>query len=843
VKSAPLAVGDLALLGDCQTAAIVGRFGGVEWLCPPDFDSPSVFGRLLDPDGGHLSIAPVQPASVVRRYRPGTLVLETTFTTADGVVRVTDGLLLGHGERGHEIGRASPHVLVRVVEGVRGAVRMHLEHRPKPDYARADVALESLSSNEVRGGGVTLVCEAALTLNDASASASWVSTPGTPVTSTLMFGDVTVADPRAHLDDTIAAWRSWVGLHHGYRGHHQDLVQHSAIVLQALTHAPTGAIIAAPTTSLVEAEAPDATWDYRYGWLRDTSMTVQALWVAACPDEAQRYFSWIARVTKDSPRIQVVYGIHGETDLTEHTLDNLSGFNGARPVRVGNGAWDQEQLDVPGEVLDAAWQLRDQLDLDDPTIALLCRLADHAADHWADQDSGMWEGREGTRDYVSSKVLCWVALDRAVRMSDRLGDNARPQIWQQAADAVRAAVLEKAWSSDLGAYTGAFGSDHLDASVLLMPIVGFLPADDPRMLATINVIAKDLNDNGLMVRWTGAEGAAFAICSYWLADCLARAGQLDRAVEVFNRVTQCANDVGLLSEEIDPQTNALMGNFPQGLSHVGLVNAAWSIEQLRRSKDTTMGKLTDRTAIVTGSDSGIGQACAIEFAKEGADVVVTYLEDADGAKKTAAAVEDAGRRAVIVHLDVTKHDDVVRLFTEAREAFGTIDILVNSAGVDAGGVKVADMDLAKFDTALKTNLYGPVMCAQQFIRQHTGMNGRIINITSVHEEIPRAGGADYDCSKGALRNLTRTLSLELAEEGITVNNIAPGMVLTPFNQKAIDDPKVLKEQTASIPMKRAAQPSEIGRLAVFLASDDAAYVTGSSYVIDGGLMQNQGQGA
>jgi len=584
VTFGPLAIGDLAMLGDCQTAAIVSRGGGVEWLCPPEFDSPSVFARLLDPDGGHLFIAPEQPASVVRRYLPGTLVLETTFTTPDGVVRMTEGLLFGHGERGHEIGRASPHALVLAVEGVSGTMQMRLEHAPRPDYARADVVLKPLSNNEVAGGGVTLTCDAALTIVDARASASWVSTPGSRVTTSLTFGDIHVSDPRAHLDDTIAAWRSWVGLHEGYRGHHQDLVQHSAIVLQALTHAPTGAIVAAPTTSLVEAEARDATWDYRFAWLRDTSMTVQAQWVAACPDEAQQYFSWIAGVTADVPRVQAVYGIHGEIDLTEHTLDHLAGFHGAQPVRIGNGAWEQEQLDVPGEVLDAAWQLREQLtDLDDATQALLCRLADHTAEHWSDQDSGIWEGREGTRDYTSSKVLCWVALDRAVRLSDRLGDGATPAAWQKAADDVRAAVLEKCWSPELGAYTGAFGSDHLDASVLLMPIVGFLPATDPRMLSTINVIARDLNEEGLIVRWTGARGAAFAICCYWLADCLARAGELDRALEVFNRVTDCANDVGLLSEEIDPTTNALMGNFPQGLSHIGLINAAWSIEQLSQA--------------------------------------------------------------------------------------------------------------------------------------------------------------------------------------------------------------------------------------------------------------------
>jgi glucose 1-dehydrogenase len=260
-----------------------------------------------------------------------------------------------------------------------------------------------------------------------------------------------------------------------------------------------------------------------------------------------------------------------------------------------------------------------------------------------------------------------------------------------------------------------------------------------------------------------------------------------------------------------------------------------------------MGALTDKVALVTGSDSGIGQGTAIEFAREGADVVVTYLHDKEGAEDTRRQVEAHGRRAAVVQVDVSREEDVERMFQEAVGAFGRVDILMSNAGVDASGVPVADTDMEAFDRSIRTNFYGAVMCAKHFIRQHKvhggGRPGRIINVTSVHEEVPRAGAADYDCAKGAVRNLTRTLALELGETGITVNNIAPGMVLTPFNQPAVDDPQVRAQQTASIPMKRAASPTEIGRLAVFLASDDAAYVTGSTYVMDGGLMQNQGQGA
>jgi len=258
-----------------------------------------------------------------------------------------------------------------------------------------------------------------------------------------------------------------------------------------------------------------------------------------------------------------------------------------------------------------------------------------------------------------------------------------------------------------------------------------------------------------------------------------------------------------------------------------------------------MGRLDGKVALITGSDSGIGQGSAVEMAKEGADVVVNFLHDAEGADATKQQVEASGRRAVVVQADVSQEQEVERLFSEALSAFGHVDILMNSAGVDASGTYVADMELADFDHAIRTNLYGPLLCCKHFIGHRTsaGGPGKIINVTSVHEEIPRAGASDYDCAKGALRNLTRTLALELAEQGINVNNIAPGMVLTPFNQEAIDDPEAREEQTASIPMKRAAEPAEIGRLAVFLASSDSDYVTGSSYVMDGGLMQNQGQGA
>ncbi|HEV2058708.1 MAG TPA: glycoside hydrolase family 15 protein, partial [Solirubrobacteraceae bacterium] len=338
-----------------------------------------------------------------------------------------------------------------------------------------------------------------------------------------------------------------------------------------------------------------ANWDYRYAWLRDAALTLSALWVAACPDEAQRFFDWMARAAGPdaaSDHVQIMFGVQGERDLSEHELEHLGGFRDSRPVRVGNAAWSQEQLDVLGEVLEGAWVLRDQLgDLDDLTADFLAGLADRAARDWRKADAGIWEGREGDRDYLSSKLLCWVALDRGIRLAPKLRDHAHTDAWAEARDAVRTAICDDGWSDRAGAYTGAFGSDHLDASVLLMPILGFVDAADERMLATIDTVERELARDGLVQRWTGAgDEGAFIACSYWLAHCRALAGQVGRARDLFDDVTAHANDLGLLSEEIDITSRELIGNFPQGLSHIALINAAWAIDQAERAA-TSPGSL------------------------------------------------------------------------------------------------------------------------------------------------------------------------------------------------------------------------------------------------------------
>lgn len=899
-------VGDFGLLSDCHSAALLSREGTIVWYCPARFDAPSVFARMLDPHGGYWALHPTEAAQTTREYVEDTLVLRTTFQATQGSVIVTDGLALEPGARGHQIGEHSPHQLVRRVEGLTGSVDMVVEFAPRMNYALSQPNLVASEHGVIAHDHFVelhLATHIPLAFHDTTASAHFTVHPGDVVDFALQYrelGPSSIAmvplgrvDVGAVLRNASEGWQSWVAEHTGYQGPYTQHVRRSALVLQALTYQPTGAVVAAATTSLPEDPGGSANWDYRFAWLRDLSFTAKALYIAACPTETQRLFGWVQRaigsvsaLAEPGRSVQIMFGVNGERTLTEYALQHLRGFQESRPVRVGNEAFRQKQLDVLGEVLDAVLLFQRHLSqdesatgvFDDALAQLIAALADQAAQRWQEPDAGMWEARDQERHYLSAKVMCWVALDRAIRLAGRLGvQAAHVPAWTTARDAVRQAVLEQGWSEKTGAYTGAFGSDNLDASVLLMPLVGFLPATDTRMWTTITTIERELAADGLVHRWVG-DKYGFFLCTYWLVECLALAGQVQRATILFEQTTAYANDLGLLAEMGDATTHQLMGNIPQTFSHVGLINAAWALGQAQqrqqehlskeagstgavhdvssiparetatqqeiRSEDMTQ-RLQDKVALITGSDSGIGQATAIEFAKEGAHVVITYLQDQQGAEQTSREVEAQGRRALVIQVDTSDEQQVATMFDRALATFGTVDILMNNGGVDASGTHVADLATEVWDRAIRTNLYGYFFCCRRFIniRKQAGGGGKIINISSVHEEIPRAGAADYDCSKGAIRNLTRTLALELAPLKMNVNNIGPGMVLTPFNQDAIDDPKVREQQVQSIPWKRAAQPQEIGRLAVFLASSDADYVTGSSYYMDGGLMQNQGQGA
>ncbi|WDZ82192.1 glycoside hydrolase family 15 protein [Micromonospora cathayae] len=582
-------ISEHGFLADGGTAALVDRAGSVNWWCPYRFDAPSVFGRLLDDDAGHWSIAPDGAAGCERAYLDDTLVLRTVFTTRHGAVAVTDALALEPGARGHEIGRRPPRMLARVVQGLSGTVRMRLHYRPRFEYGRVTAFLTVRDGLvEATAGAATLRLRSdvpvefgvgeATTRFDVRAGETYGFTCA--FTPTYDGGRPTVPAAGRVLADATTGWRSWADLH-DYRGRYRAEVRRSAMVVQGMTYQPSGAVVAAATTSLPEEPGGDRNYDYRYVWVRDFSLTLQALWRAACPDEANRQFAWVARAMGriDGEPAPIMYGVEGERDLTEHRLDHLRGYADSRPVFVGNDAWRQRQSDVLGEVLDAAWLMRHYLDPMSAEVRTLLRaLADQAATDWRRPDAGMWEARDAERHYVSSKVQCWTALDRAVRFGPRLGDAADVARWAAARDAVREAVLTRGWNDRLGAYAGAFDSADLDASVLIMPLVGFLPAEDPRMRATMDLVERRLSHDGLLRRWDG-DPAGFVICSFWLVGCLALAGEQDRAERLFEQLVARVNDLGLFAEQIDPVTGEQLGNFPQAFSHIGLINAAWRLTE------------------------------------------------------------------------------------------------------------------------------------------------------------------------------------------------------------------------------------------------------------------------
>lgn len=600
-------IGDYALLSDRHSAALVSSSGSIDWMCMPRFDSPSIFAAILDDAAGSWSIHPDGEFRVERRYLAGSMGLLTTFHTATGSLELRDALVLGDSHDPHALGENAPHRLVRVATCTRGRIEVTMRFRARPEYGLITPVTQVVDGGLFAFGGadrLTLSSTVPLEVERAGARAHTELELGDRACFGLehtALGEAqpavrTPAEITADLDGTVASWREWSQLHQGYQGRWCDLVHISGRVLQALSYQPTGAIVAAATTSLPEQVGGERNWDYRYSWVRDASMTMQALWVAACPDEAHEFFDFMATAAAGSVTdrpLQIMFGIRGEHDLSERTLPHLAGWRGSAPVRVGNGAWDQPQLDVYGELLDAAAQLRDQLgEPSGPTRDFLVGLADAAAARWHQPDNGIWEVRGEPRHFVHSKVMCWVALDRAVAMAALLDAEDHVSSWQVAAEEIRVAVESHGWNAEVGAFTQSFGSDALDATALLLPVVGFLPPHDPRVLSTIDAVRAQLTDSrGLVHRYhtrSGVDGldgeeGTFVLCTFWLAQALALAGQVTEGTEVFERAAGYVNDVGLLAEEVDSDTGELLGNFPQAFSHIGLVNAAWALDQAARS--------------------------------------------------------------------------------------------------------------------------------------------------------------------------------------------------------------------------------------------------------------------
>jgi GH15 family glucan-1,4-alpha-glucosidase len=606
-RESSLPIADYGLLADCNSAALLSRGGSIDWLCLPRYDSPAVFSRLLDPDAGHWSIRPAGEFSAERRYVPGTLVIETTFTTDDGVVRLRDAMAFAEGQRAHDLGVSSPHEVVRSVQGISGTVPMRMELAPRGEYGLVKPLFrQEDGGGRTFGGSSRIAVRSAVPVqvSDATMRASFELREGEAAGFSMRWAPVesakhpepTPADRvAARIDDVVEAWRSWEADHDIYDQPHKDLVRLSSRVLKGLTYRPTGAIVAAPTTSLPETVGGERNWDYRFSWIRDSSLTLEALYIGACSDEAEEFVSFMtssAGGRAGEGSLQIMYGIGGEHDLSERELPHLRGWRDSSPVRVGNGAWAQVQLDVYGELLNSLHVYRARLgDLHPEIQAFVADLADTAARRWMETDAGMWEMRGEPRHHLSSKVLCWTALDRAVRLAPALGEHAKIDEWSRVRDEIRDAVLDRGWSEKRRAYAQSFDSDELDAAQLLMPILGFLPATDERMRSTIEAIAEDLTEDGLVLRYRNEEGmnadgltgeeGTFVICSFWLVSCLAKAGEVERAEKLFEQLTGYANDLGLLAEEIDTANGEQLGNFPQAFSHIGLITAAWEIDKAK----------------------------------------------------------------------------------------------------------------------------------------------------------------------------------------------------------------------------------------------------------------------
>ena len=542
-----LPIADYALIGDGHTGALVGRDGSIDWLPVPHVDAEPVFDRILDAEhGGRFELQPVDRFEAVRRYREHSNVLETTFATSSGSVRVTDALLLGAEQR----------ELIRTVDGRDGTVRLRWDFRPKGHVGLASWGADEPEFDLRAGDRATfLVAEA----------------------------PTTRADAEQRLERTSATWMDWAARAR-YEGRWRDQVLRSALVLKLLTYDPTGAIVAAPTTSLPERIGGDRNWDYRFSWLRDGIYTMRALLLLGYVEEAERFFRWqLDAIAPDVPEVHPLYRIDGSADGEERELD-LPGYRGSRPVRFGNAAAEQLQLDVYGHLLESASRLRGETGLLDPAAGpVLARLADFVADSWRRPDAGIWEVRDGLYDFTQSKAMCWTALDRAAELA---ADGALPgsgSRWRTEAEAVRTWIEDECWSDDLGSYVRAPQlPDEVDGSLLSLPLCAYSRASDPRFVSTADAVRRELGAGGPLLYRTRAAGeseGAFLACSFWLVDALGRAGRAEEGHELMGELVALANDVGLYGEEIDPASGEHLGNFPQGLVHLALVNAAVSLEE------------------------------------------------------------------------------------------------------------------------------------------------------------------------------------------------------------------------------------------------------------------------
>ncbi|HKB52298.1 MAG TPA: glycoside hydrolase family 15 protein [Solirubrobacterales bacterium] len=592
-------IGSYGFLSDCHTSALISYDGSVEWLCLPRFDSPSAFTALLDRGAGHFKLKPkgvIVPIS--RRYEPGTLVIETTWVTDTGWVVVHDALTIGDwveqagpGSRPrteHE----SDHSLLRTVTCIDGEVEIEMECLPRFAYGAEAASWSGGELGEATArsdDGVRLHLTSDLELSIAGGAARGTMKLRENETGfcAVTWGDNDLGGPRSapealeRLDSTEDFWRKWLRdgnfPDHPWRVH----LQRSALVLKGLTYTPTGAILAAPTTSLPETPGGERNWDYRFSWIRDSTFSLWALHTLGFDQEARDFMHFIVTVSRENPNLQIMYGIGGERELTERTLDHLEGYDGARPVRIGNGAFDQRQNDVWGALLDSIY-LHEKALRGTGTPAdrkLIREQVEAAIAAWPHPDQGIWESRGEPRHYVSSKLMIWVAVDRGVRLARGIGFDELADEWERTANAIREEILERGVRE--GVFRQHYETDALDASLLLIPLLRFLPPDDPRVCATVDAIADELTEHGLVLRYkveqtddglSGEEGT-FLICSFWLVSALSETGEPQRARELCERLLEAAGSLDLYAEELEARSGRHLGNFPQAFTHLALINA------------------------------------------------------------------------------------------------------------------------------------------------------------------------------------------------------------------------------------------------------------------------------
>jgi len=600
-------IADYALLSDCHSGALVSKDGSIDWCTFHRFEARPVFARILDwAKAGFFRIAPLDDDyESTRRYLPGTNVLETTFQTPTGTLVLTDFFTFRAPSSDEDAHSAHPdHQLIRIVRCTEGEVAVKVKLVPRFDYGLTTPRLETLADDLVivYGGADALVLQSELPFGDAERSATEgnrtlrkdeeafvVLTYQLP--HELEPHRLTREEVHAKFEETTSTWVAWAD-RCTYDGPYREQVVRSALVLKALTNAPTGSIVAAATTSLPEEIGGERNWDYRYSWLRDSALTLNALFATGYTDEAHAYMAWLKRTTAgQAEELQIMYGVGGERLLPEVELDWLEGYRGSRPVRIGNGAAQQFQLDTFGELLDTAWLYRQHGgEIDEIFWDFLSRVGGVVLEKWREPDQGIWEIRGEPRQFVYSKVMAWVALDRLVKLVELDGREGDVAGWRAGRDEIREQVEREGVDTESQSFVQSFGSGALDASNLMIPIVGFVGHDDPRARATAERIADELSADGFVYRYVadGGDGlsgeeATFAICSFWLVECLAEAGETERARKLFERLIGFCNDVGLLAEEIDPHSGELIGNFPQAFSHLGLIQAAVALDQPERS--------------------------------------------------------------------------------------------------------------------------------------------------------------------------------------------------------------------------------------------------------------------